>query len=319
MSLSVIIPTYNNVNFLDELFNSIDKNKVDFPFEVLIGIDHCEKTKEYIKGKTFPPNFFFFYFLENVGPYKIKNTLSEIAKYDNLFFFDSDDMMTDSCLSELNGLMVKYECVKPKFINFKDDEFGRNYRKERELYGEGVFAIHKRLFLSMNGFEGWRCAADSDFMGRLYKMKRRINLTNKILFHRRLHPNSLTLSKETGYSSQIRGKYFRLSKSKTDYGPLPTLERSDYQMFDNTSTEWSEPISMLKLNDVELVKEMKNKKHQLLETIFQNSPKEIKQKEIKVIDYGKVNRITNTNTSSVLGNAIKKVKLESLKKNYGGR
>jgi glycosyltransferase involved in cell wall biosynthesis len=319
MSLSIIIPTYNSVNFLDELFNSINKNKVDFPFEVLIGIDRCEKTKEYIKDKTFPPNFFFFYFLENVGPYKIKNTLSEVAKYDNLFFFDSDDIMTDSCLLQLNSMVTKYECIKPKFVNFRDDDFGRTYFEDKGLYGEGVFVIHKKLFLSMNGFEGWRCAADSDFMGRIYKMKRKINLTKNILFHRRLHPNSLTSSRETGYKSQIRSNYFRISKSKKDYGPLPTLERSDYQMLDNVSMEWSEPISVIELNEIESVKEMKNKKHQLLETIFQNSPKEVKHKEIKVIDYNKVNRITNANTSSVLGGAIRKAKLENLKKNYRGR
>jgi glycosyltransferase involved in cell wall biosynthesis len=319
MSLSVIIPTYNNVNFLDELFNSINKNKVNFPFEVLIGIDHCEKTKEYIKNKVFPPNFFFFYFLENVGPYKIKNTLSEVAKYDNLFFFDSDDIMTDSCLFELNNLITKYECIKPKFVNFRGTGFGKIYFEDKGLYGEGVFAIHKKLFLSMNGFEGWRCAADSDFMGRIYKMKRKINLTKNILFHRRLHPNSLTSCQETGYSSQIRRYYFGISKSKKDYGPLPTLERSDYQMLDNTSTEWTDPISVIELNENELVKEMKNKKHQLLEIIFQNSPKEVKHNEIKVIDYNKVNRITNTNTSSVLGGAIRKAKLDQLKKNYRGR
>ena len=171
----------------------------------------------------------------------------------------------------------------------------------------------------MNGFEGWRCAADSDFMGRIYKMKRKINLTKNILFHRRLHPNSLTSSRETGYSSQIRRYYFGISKSKKDYGPLPTLERSVYQMLDNVSMEWSEPISVIELNEIESGKEMKNKKHQLLETIFQNSPKEVKHKEIKVIDYNKVNRITNTNTTSVLGGAIRKAKLENLKKNYRGR
>lgn len=319
MSLSVIIPTYDSVDFLDELFDSISKNKVDFPFEVLIGVDHCEKTKEYIKGKTFPPNFFFFYFLENVGPYKIKNTLSEIAKYDNLFFFDSDDIMIDSCLFELNNLITKYECVKPKFVNFKDSNFGRTYHEEKSLHGEGVFVIHKSLFLSMNGFEGWRCAADSDFMGRIYKMRRKINLTNSILFHRRLHPNSLTLNQETGYASQMRGNYFRISKNKTDHGPLPTLEKADYQMLDNISTEWSEPISVMELNESELAKEIKNKKHQLLDTIFQNLPKEIKQKEIKVIDYNRVNQNSNVQTTSNLNNALKKAKLENLKKNYGRR
>lgn len=315
MSLSVIIPTFNNVEFLDELFDSFEKNKVNFPHEYLIGIDNCESTKQYIEEKKFPENVFFFYFIENVGPYKIKNTLAEVAKYDNLFFFDSDDYMTESCLSEINKLIGKYECIKPKFINFKDTKDGRVYIDGNGLHGEGVFAIHKSVFLAMNGFEGWRCAADSDFMGRLYKLRRKINLTNLILFHRRIHGNSLTMSKETGYASEIRGKYFSISKNKTDHGPLPKLEKADYQMLDNETKLWSEPISTIEQKKIDLQKELKEKKHKLLESIFSDAPKEVAQREIKVVNYNQVNQITNRQTQSNLGNALKKAKLENIKRN----
>lgn len=314
MSLSIIVPTYKNVEFLDELFNSFKKNVVNFPHEYLIGIDDCEQTKKYIEEQEFPENFFFFYFVENVGPYKIKNTLSEVAKYDNLFFFDSDDYMTESCLSEINKLLYKYECIKPKFINFKDTNDSRVYIDGNGLHGEGVFAIRKNVFLGMNGFEGWRCAADSDFMARLYKLRRKINLTNVILFHRRIHGSSLTMSEETGYASEIRGKYFTISKNKTDHGPLPKLEKADYKMFDNETKTWSEPISSIELKEIDLQKELKEKKHKLLESIFSNGPKEVPQKEIKVVNYNQVNRITNRQTQTNLGNALKKAKLEEIRR-----
>lgn len=314
MSLSIIVPTFDNLEFLDELFDSFKKNKVDFPHEYLIGIDSCDKTKKYIEENEFPENFFFFYFVENVGPYKIKNTLSEVAKYDNLFFFDSDDCMTESCLFEINKLLYKYECIKPKFINFKDTNDGRVYIDGNGLHGEGVFAIRKNVFLGMNGFEGWRCAADSDFMARLYKLRRKINLTNVILFHRRIHGSSLTMSEETGYASEIRGKYFTISKNKTDHGPLPKLEKADYKMFDNETKTWSEPISSIELKEIDLQKELKEKKHKLLESIFSNGPKEVPQKEIKVVNYNQVNRITNRQTQTNLGNALKKAKLEEIRR-----
>lgn len=314
MSLSIIVPTYKNVEFLDELFDSFKKNVVNFPHEYLIGIDDCEQTKKYIEEQEFPENFFFFYFVENVGPYKIKNTLSEVAKYDNLFFFDSDDYMTESCLSEINKLLYKYECIKPKFINFKDTNDSRVYIDGNGLHGEGVFAIRKNVFLGMNGFEGWRCAADSDFMARLYKLRRKINLTNVILFHRRIHGSSLTMSEETGYASEIRGKYFTISKNKTDHGPLPKLEKADYKMFDNETKTWSEPISSIELKEIDLQKELKEKKHKLLESIFSNGPKEVPQKEIKVVNYNQVNRITNRQTQTNLGNALKKAKLEEIRR-----
>jgi len=315
MSLSIIVPTYNNVKFLDELFESFKKNDVNFPHEYLIGIDNCEKTKNYIEEREFPNNFFFFYFVENVGPYKIKNTLAEVAKYDNLFFFDSDDYMTESCLSEINKLIFKYECVKPKFVNFKDTNEGRVFIDGKGLYGEGVFAIHKNLFLGMNGFEGWRCAADSDFMGRIYKLKRKINLTNIILFHRRIHGDSLTMCEETGYASKIRGKYSSISKNKTDHGILTKLEKADYQILYKETKSWSESISTIQNKEIDLQKELKEKKHKLLESIFSDSPKEVPHREIKVVNYNKVNQITNRQTQSNLGTALKKAKLENIKRN----
>ena len=40
----------------------------------------------------------------------------------------------------------------------------------------------KKIFLAMNGFEGWKCAADSDFMGRLYKTGKKVLLSKDVLF-----------------------------------------------------------------------------------------------------------------------------------------
>ena len=41
------------------------------------------------------------------------------------------------------------------------------------------------------------CAADSDFMGRLYKKKLKIHFTDEILFHRRIHNENLTKRGDT--------------------------------------------------------------------------------------------------------------------------
>ena len=63
MSLSVIIPTFNNVEFLSELFDSIKKSNFDGEYEVLIGIDSCKDTLKYINENEFPNNFNFFFFI----------------------------------------------------------------------------------------------------------------------------------------------------------------------------------------------------------------------------------------------------------------
>ena len=319
MAISIIIPTFDNIEFLDELIESILKNKSNVPYEVMIGIDGCEKTKEYFEKRKYQNNFFFFYFIKNEGPYKIKNTLAEIASYENLFFFDSDDIMTENTISKLDELLNKYECVKPKFNNFKDSKGHRNFDNLPGQYGEGVFAIEKKLFLSMNGFEGWMCAADSDFMGRIYKTGRKVGLTQEILFHRRIHNKSLTRRNDTGYASELRGKYSRISKNKSYFGPLPTLSKNDYQILDVETFEWSKPISVIENEKIDQAKEIKRKKHELLDKLFNNSSKEIRPKQPKTIDYTAVNRNTNFQTQSNMVSALKKAKLENIQKNFGRR
>lgn len=319
MGLSIIIPTFDNIEFIDELLNSLLENKTTIEYEVMIGIDGCEKTKEYFSKRKYQNNFFFYFFLKNEGPYKIKNTLAEIANYENLFFFDSDDIMTTDTIDKINNFLSKYECVKPKFNNFKDSKGVRNFENTPGQYGEGVFGIHKKIFLNMNGFEGWRCAADSDFMGRIYKIGVKVILTPEILFHRRIHNKSLTRRKDTGYASELRGEYTRISKNKSYFGPLPSLSKNDYQILDVDTYEWSKPISVIESEKIDEAIEIKKKKHEVLEKLFDNSPKEIRAKQPKSIDYNSVNRNTNFHTQSTIQNALKKVKLENIRKNFGRR
>jgi hypothetical protein len=80
----------------------------------------------------------------------------------------------------------------------------------------------------MNGFEPWKCGADSEFMNRLYKNNKTVGYTKKLSFFRRVHSNSLTQNPETGMSSQLRHHYFKLNKQKTNFGPLEKLTIANY-------------------------------------------------------------------------------------------
>jgi glycosyltransferase involved in cell wall biosynthesis len=315
MNLSIIIPTFDNVEYLNELFNSIGNNITAIEYEVLIGIDSCEKTKEFLKSKKFPKNYHFFYFLQNKGPYVIKNTLAELTKYDKILFFDSDDLMVESCIDQVSFYLDKYECVKPKFDNFKDSKGKRNFDNLLNQYGEGVFGINKNLFLSMNGFEGWICAADSDFMGRLYKTKRKIGLTKDILFHRRVHRKSLTKRSDTGYASNLRAKYFSISKNKTYFGPLSNLEKNDYLIFDTEHYLFTKPKNTDTFEKYDQTTDLKKKKHELVNGVFDLKKVKETTKKPEVINYNKVNQNTNFKTKTNLSDVLKKVKLENIQKN----
>jgi len=222
-SLSVIIPTFNNVNYIDECLYSIIESSAGEHIEILVGIDGCPKTLEYVKNKIYPNNISFYFFEQNGGPYLIKNTLSTISKSNNLLFFDSDDVMLNGTIKEIIDGFNRFNIIKLKFQNYIDNE-----PKGKSGYAEGVFAINKTLLHNMNGFEPWFCAADSDFMKRLYEQKNRILFTSNLNFKRRVHPESLTQRGDTGMSSRLRANYANITKNKKGIGNPDVLHISNF-------------------------------------------------------------------------------------------
>jgi len=319
MGISVIIPTFDNIEFIDETLTSIYNSGKDLEYEILVGIDGCKKSLNYLKDKTYPSNTKIYYFSQNKGPYLIKNTLSTLAKYDNLLFFDSDDMMEENmigyCLNSLN----KYQCVKPRLRNFRIIDGKMVNEEKRKNWGEGVFAINKEIFNYYNGFEGWLVAADSDFMGRLYKNNISVELTQEILVLRRLHDKGLTSRTDTGLKSELRSKYAFISKSKKYFGPLPTLKVSNYTPIENAeyveyeNTEHIEYENVEIDNSNEFITEVEERKNLVKDTISSINNKRSNpvtkpiEKTLMVINYNKVNDLLK---NRIIPKPIPKVKKE---------
>jgi glycosyltransferase involved in cell wall biosynthesis len=294
--VSVIIPTYNNIEYIKECLDSVVKSCKNIQHEILVGIDNCEKTLEFVKNNSFNQNIRFFYFNKNVGPYIVKNTLSKISNGDIIMFFDSDDIMDESMIKEIVSLQQNCDFVKPKYINFKNNQNPFNMKEtETTKYGEGVFSIKRDLFLSMNGFEGWRCAADSDFMGRLYRNQKVFKYTTNLTFYRRVHSESLTQQSETNMVSKIRREYANKIKAKTDFGPLPFLHTENYNeiisnYFDNDTDETDKYNVIDKIN---LIKE------KLKFNVNKTSTK---------IDYDRINRLNDNPKTYNPKNNIKPIR-----------
>lgn len=242
--LTIIIPTFNNVDFIQDCLSSVINSVKLLDCEIFVGIDSCGKTIEFIKNKTFDSRIRFFYFQKNLGPYIIKNTLATISNSDIILFFDSDDIMKENMIPEIISLNEKCDFVRPRYVNYNNSD---GYSKvthmttQSTLFGEGVFSIKKELFLSMNGFEGWRTTADTDFINRLHKNSRKSNKTHQIVFYRRVHQDSLTQSKQTGYGSKIRSNYNNIIRNKKTFGPLPILQTST---FDEIFVDSIKPIEV---------------------------------------------------------------------------
>jgi hypothetical protein len=203
-----------------------------------------------------------------------------------------DKNMVGDVIDGLNG----YDCVKPVFINFNDgDSINLNSKKH---IGEGVFGIKKSVFNKMNGFEPWMCAADSDFMGRLYKNRHKLKYTNKINFYRRIHKNGLTSRPDTGMSSPLRSKYAKLSKNKKDFGPLKTMVTEPYSLITGVNylpkmDHVNEDKNLVDPNYELIIKLRKES----LDKVFNHKKKKVEppvekiEKKISSINYEKINNL----------------------------
>jgi hypothetical protein len=116
----------------------------------------------------------------------------------------------------------------------------------------------------------------------------------------------------------MRGDYFRISKNKKGGVVLDEMKKGDYQVLDLTTNVLSRSITQIQTEEINLERELKEKKHKLLESIFSDRPRNMTEnKQSKTINYSQVNKTTNHQTNSVLNTALKKAKLDNLKKNFG--
>jgi GT2 family glycosyltransferase len=211
--LSIIIPTYQVPEYLSECIFSILKQKTPFDKEILVGIDNCEITIDYIKKHKH--EFYgvrFFHFNENVGPFVIKNNLSEIAQYDNLLFFDSDDFMVSDMLEKTYNEIQSFDVIKFRFVDFFNNDL--NKTKGGTKIAHGIIGIKKNVFEELNGFESWICGADTEFLDRLSFKGFSTKVIDDISFFRRIHNQNLTIKSETNFKSELRKEYTRILNEK---------------------------------------------------------------------------------------------------------
>jgi len=213
--LSVIIPTYKNVDYLEECIRSVIRSaKICKKYEILIGIDNCYETLKFVAQNSIfkNKNIKVCYFPKNVGPYVIKNTLALNAKYDNILFFDSDDILMSDTISVIMNNFKNEDLVKFKFYNFQD---GSDYTNPANLklsdrFAQASFFIKKQNFLRMVGFFGWKCGADTEFTERYENQGHKTYFLDVPVYYRRYHDSNITKLPETGLNSKLRNKYGRI-------------------------------------------------------------------------------------------------------------
>jgi glycosyltransferase involved in cell wall biosynthesis len=203
---SILIPAYNAAEWIEETLNSVQNQtyfKDNDDYEIILGIDGCQKTLDKVNEiKDKYKNLRVYFLRENRGCYVTLNTILQKTLYDKSITVGADDMMMPSLIEKINPFMKDNDVVMYYMQNSYPD--GRQELSLKEV--EGVAAVCWNVWEELGGYWEHRVAGDSDFELRLKKTNFNVHILRKPLYLRRIHPNSLTQSEETGYMSPMRKK-----------------------------------------------------------------------------------------------------------------
>jgi glycosyltransferase involved in cell wall biosynthesis len=234
---SIIIPAYNSENFIKDCINSINNqthfNNTNTDYEILLGIDACPKTLK--KGEKIfyqNPKIRLFNFFKNGGPYKTKNSLIPLAKYDYLLFFDSDDQMDVNMIFYIDKEMSKgYDVCRFKYKKYDNGTDPKINGKTFHRISEGITCHTKRVHEILGGFEYWPCSADTDFRFKCDGIFK-VSTIDKPLFFRRMHSTSLTRGKEYGLKTKKRKLYSQIIEKRISSGYYKNPEKVNIKAVD---------------------------------------------------------------------------------------
>lgn len=231
--LSIIITAYKTQEFIEECLDSIQSQtyfKYHNNYEILLGIDACEITLKKVKEiRKKYRNLKVFYASENGGTYRMRNSLWIRSKYENLLFFDSDDVMPSNLLNDI----MKYS--NEKLLRFKYYEFKNNnmIKRGNGCISHGQMFIKKEFMEYLNGYYDERAGMDTEIIDRAEKKIGKVKILD-CYFWLRIHGNNLTRNKQTGFGTSYRKQICEfVSKRKSN----KTLIHNDKFALNNSVSE----------------------------------------------------------------------------------
>lgn len=208
---SICITAYKSKNYIKETLDSVFAQtwfKAHDNWEVIVGIDGCKETLDYLKTIMSDYKGLNVYMMDsNKGTYITTNTIMTLAKYENLIRFDSDDIMKPTMIDTIDAKKKNSEYMNLGFVCFGNES-------GRIGVGNGSAFITKTAFEKCGGYQPWICAADYDLKVRANELFKCSEIKEP-LFERRVSSNSLQYSNETGMKSEIRMKYHEYIENET--------------------------------------------------------------------------------------------------------
>ncbi len=253
--ISIVIPTYNNLDYLKLCLKSLEKNSF-YKHEIIIHInDGSDGTLNFVKTTNFKHTISY----DNIGLCSSINKAAKLASskyilysHDDMYFCPEWDKVLMNEVESLNhdkfylsGTMIEPNSGHIVYDfginleNFKEDELLLKYKSVNFYDHQGThFAPHlvsKRMWDKVGGFSeefNPGIASDPDFNMKLWKENVRIfkGLNDFKVYHfgsltTRKNKNLIqnrgdkTFLKKWGFSTKFFKKYYLKSKTKYD-GPL---------------------------------------------------------------------------------------------------
>lgn len=186
LPISIIITAYNSEDYIEECLDSIN-NQTYFDsfneYEILVGVDFCEKTLEKLLSiEDKYPNLKIAMMSSNEGTYVTTNTLLELAKFENIIRFDSDDIMLPNLVSKVMENANDYDVIRFKYV----------HHDGKLCYPNGTIFYNKKIFNKLLGYQPWRFTADAELLWRINHSNFKVLNINEPLFTYRKHNRSLT-------------------------------------------------------------------------------------------------------------------------------
>ena len=253
--ISIVIPTYNNLNYLKLCLKSLEKNS-SYKHEIIIHInDGSDGTLNFVKDSNFKHTVS----NDNIGLCSSINKAAKLASsqyilysHDDMYFcpewdkvlidevknLDHDNFYLSGTMIEPNSGHIACD-FGVDLDNFKEDELLLKYKSVNFYDHQGThFAPHlvsKRMWNKVGGFSeefNPGIASDPDFNMKLWKEGVRIfkglndfkvyhfgSLTTRKKKNLIQNKGDKTFLKKWGFSTKFFKKYYLKSKTKYD-GPL---------------------------------------------------------------------------------------------------
>lgn len=195
--ISIIIPAYNEEEYIGKTLDSLFKNNT--LFELIVVCDSCtDKTKDILKKYTdlvFEVDF--------KSGAKSRNFGVEKSSGDILVFLDADTIVSDNYLDEISKMSEIYDIGGAKWLSESNTLLGRyivwlTNRYNKKNIG-GNFFIKRDLFEKIKGFnENMKRGEDTDIGERVKSLN-----SNYILMKKCFIIPSERRYRESGYIKMI--------------------------------------------------------------------------------------------------------------------